>query len=112
MPNLPAYPDNIETGDDGSFWVAFASPRVPAEALMPYPFLRKVLWRLGPVVRPAPIVHGIVAQFDEDGSILRVLQDSKGELGITTGARVVDGDLYITFLEGGNAARLSVDALK
>jgi hypothetical protein len=107
--NLPAYPDNIESADDGSFWVAFASPRVPAEALMPYPFLRKVLWRLGPSVRPAPIVHGIVAQIDADGSVIRVLQDSDGELGITSGARVVGDTLYIGLLEGGFAARLQLE---
>ena len=106
LENLPAYPDNIESADDGSFWVAFASPRVPAEALMPYPFLRKILWRLGPAVRPAPIVHGIVARFDADGTVIRVLQDSDGELGITSGARVVDGVLYIGLLESPFAARL------
>ena len=110
LENLPAYPDNIESGDGGTFWIAFASPRVPAEALMPYPFLRKVLWRLGPSVRPAPIVHGIAAQVDADGSILRVLQDSDGELGITSGARAVDGVLYIGLLEGGFAARLNLGA--
>jgi hypothetical protein len=109
LENLPAYPDNIESGEDGSFWVAFASPRVPAEALMPYPFLRKILWRLGPSVRPAPIVHGIVAQFDADGSIIRVLQDSEGELGITSGARAVEDYLYIGLLEGGFAARLRLE---
>ena len=110
LENLPAYPDNIESGEDGSFWVAFASPRVPAEALMPYPFLCKVLWRLGPLVRPAPIAHGIVAQFDADGTIIGVLQDSDGELGITSGARMVDDYLYIGLLEGGFAARLRLKA--
>lgn len=108
LENLPAYPDNIEPGDDGSFWVAFASPRVPAEALMPHPFLRKILWRLGPSVRPAPITHGIIAQFDAEGSLMRVLQDSDGELGITSGARVVDDYLYIGLLEGNFAARLQL----
>ena len=109
LENLPAYPDNIESGDDGSFWVAFASPRVPAEALMPYPFVRKIVWRLGPSVRPAPIVHGIIAQFDADGSLVRVLQDADGTLGITSGARVVDGVLYVGLLEGGSAARLPLE---
>jgi sugar lactone lactonase YvrE len=109
LENLPAYPDNIESGEGGSFWVAFASPRVPAEALMPYPFLRKIVWRLGPSVRPAPIVHGIVAQFDADGSLIRVLQDSDGELGITSGARVVGDHLYIGLLEGNFAARLHLE---
>jgi hypothetical protein len=110
LENLPAYPDNIESADDGSFWVAFASPRVPAEALMPFPLLRKIVWRLGPSVRPAPIAHGIVAQIDADGSVIRVLQDSNGELGITSGARMVDGYLYIGLLEGGFAARLSLES--
>jgi hypothetical protein len=109
LENLPAYPDNVESGEDGTFWVAFASPRVPAEALMPYPFVRKILWRLGPAVRPAPIVHGIVAQFDADGTLIRVLQDSDGELGITSGARVVEDYLYIGLLEGGYAARLHLE---
>ena len=106
LENLPAYPDNIESGDDGTFWIAFASPRVKAEALMPYPFLRKILWRLGPAVRPAPIAHGIVAQVDAEGAFLDVLQDSDGELGITSGARAVENNLYIGLLEGGFAARL------
>lgn len=106
LEGLPAYPDNIEAAEDGTFWIAFASPRVPAEALMPYPFLRKVLWRLGPAVRPAPVAHGIVAQVDADGSIIRVLQDSAGELGITSGARMVDDYLYLGLLESGFAARL------
>lgn len=109
LENLPAYPDNIESVADGSFWVAFASPRVPAEALMPYPMLRKILWRLGPSVRPAPIKHGIVAQFDADGSFMRVLQDSDGDLGITSGARMVEDFLYIGLLEGGFAARVYLE---
>ncbi len=109
LENLPAYPDNIESAEDGSFWVAFASPRVRAEALMPYPFLRKVVWRLGPSVRPAPIVHGIVAQFDADGTLVRVLQDSEGELGITSGARAVGDYLYLGLLEGNFAARLPLE---
>lgn len=103
---LPAYPDNVEQGENGSFWVAFASPRVPAEALMPYPLLRKVLWRLGPTVRPDAIHHGIIAQYDANGQLIRVLQDASGELGITSGAKVIDNTLYIGLLEGPFGARL------
>ena len=106
LDNLPGYPDNIEAQGDGTYWVAFASPRVPAEVLMPYPGLRKVIWRLGPMVRPAPIEHGMVAQFDGTGQILRVLQDPDGRLGITTGARVVDDQLYVMTLESPGFARM------
>lgn len=112
LTGLPGYPDNLEPGEDGTFWVGFASPRVPAEALMPYPFLRKVLWRLGPYVRPAPIRHGMVAQYDGDGNVLRVLQDADGTLGLTTGARVIGKHLYISLLEGPVVARLPLDELR
>ncbi|MEP2030687.1 MAG: SMP-30/gluconolactonase/LRE family protein [Paracoccaceae bacterium] len=106
MDNLPGYPDNIEPMGDGTYWVAFASPRVPAEALMPYPFLRKVIWRLGPWVRPAPIEHGIMVHFDGDGEVLRVLQNPSGSLGITTGGRVVGDTLYIMTLESRGFGKL------
>ncbi|MDE4131822.1 SMP-30/gluconolactonase/LRE family protein [Phaeobacter sp. QD34_3] len=104
--NLPGYPDNLEAQGDGTFWLAFASPRVPSEVLMPYPFLRKVLWRLGPKVRPAPIHRGMVMQFDQDGNILRTLQDPAGGLGITTGARLVGDQLYVMTLDSDGFARL------
>lgn len=105
LTSLPGYPDNIEAGDDGTFWVAFASPRASFEALMPYPFLRKVLWRLGPLVRPAAIEHGMIIQYDRDGNVLQNFQDADGVHGITTGARVIDGHIYIGMLEGTFAAR-------
>ncbi|MBL4767077.1 MAG: SMP-30/gluconolactonase/LRE family protein [Rhodobacteraceae bacterium] len=111
LDNLPGYPDNIEAMGDGTYWLAFASPRVPAEVLMPYPFLRKIIWRLGPLVRPEPIEHGIVAQFDGTGKILRVLQDPDGRLGITTGARQIGDWFYVMTLDSPGFARMSASAL-
>lgn len=106
MENLPGYPDNIEAQEDGTFWVAFASPRVPTEFLMPYPFLRKVIWRLGPMVRPAPIHRGMVMQIDGEGQVLRQLQDPTGRLGITTGARLIGDVFYVTTLDSAFLARM------
>lgn len=106
LDNLPGYPDNIEPVGDGTYWMAFASPRVPTEVLFDYPFLRKVIWRLGPMVRPAPIEHGIVVQFDGDGHILRVVQDPSGRLGITTGARVVGDAFYVMTLDSSGFGRM------
>ncbi len=106
LDNLPGYPDNIEAQGDGTYWMAFASPRVPAEVLMPYPFLRKVIWRLGPMVRPAPIEQGMVVQFDGQGRILRMLQDPDGRLGITTGAMVAGNHFYVMTLDSPGFGRL------
>lgn len=109
--NLPGYPDNIEAQGDGTFWLALASPRVPAEVLMPYPFLRKVIWRLGPAVRPAPIHRGMVIQVDESGNILRNLQDPSGRFGVTTSALIADGQFYVMSLDGPGFGRGPVTAL-
>ncbi|UWR02134.1 SMP-30/gluconolactonase/LRE family protein [Ruegeria conchae] len=99
LDNLPGYPDNIKAQGDGTYWMAFASPRVPAEKLMPYPFLRKVIWRLGPKVRPAPIHRGMLVQFDGDGTILRTLQDPQGRLGITTAGQAAGDQFYVMTLD-------------
>ncbi|KIC22017.1 MULTISPECIES: SMP-30/gluconolactonase/LRE family protein [unclassified Leisingera] len=104
--NLPGYPDNLEAQGDGTYWLAFASPRVPSEKLMPYPFLRKVIWRLGPMVRPAPIHRGMLVQLDGQGNVLRSLQDPDGRLGVTTGGKVMDGQLYVMTLDSPWFARM------
>ena len=98
--NLPGYPDNLERQGDGTFWLAFASPRLPSEKLMPYPFLRKVTWRLGDLVRPAPVHRGMVIQFDENGNILRNLQDPSGRFGVTTSALQVGAQFSVMSLDG------------
>ncbi|WP_170770022.1 SMP-30/gluconolactonase/LRE family protein [Ruegeria lacuscaerulensis] len=111
LDNLPGYPDNIKAQDDGTYWLAFASPRVPTEALMPYPFLRKVIWRLGPMVRPAPIHRGMVIRFDGDGTILQNLQDPAGRLGITTAGRIVGDDFYVMTLDSPWFGRMPAEKL-
>lgn len=111
LDNLPGYPDNIEAMADGTFWLAFASPRVPTEFLFPYPTLRSVIWRLGPMVRPAPIEHGILAQFDASGTILRVLQDPDGRLGITTGAAQVGERFFVMTLDSSGYGVMPATAL-
>ncbi|PWE28868.1 strictosidine synthase [Maritimibacter sp. 55A14] len=114
MENLPGYPDNIQAQGDGTYWVGFASPRLGlAEALMPYPFLRKVIWRLGPWVRPAPARHAILARFDAGGRVLESFHDTGGAtLSIVTGAQAVDGTLYVTSLEGAGLGRLPMESLR
>ncbi|TMV07754.1 SMP-30/gluconolactonase/LRE family protein [Ruegeria sediminis] len=112
LDNLPGYPDNLEAQGNGTYWMAFASPRVPAEKLMPYPFLRKVVWRLGPLVRPAPIHRGMMVHFDGEGRILRTLQDPDGRLGITTGGKIVGDRFYVMTLDSPWFGRMPVSDLQ
>lgn len=110
MDNLPGYPDNLEPVGDGTYWVGFASPRLSSEALMPYPFLRKVIWRLGPMVRPAPIREGRVMRFDGAGNVLENYFDPTGGLGITTGVVPAGDQLFVTSLDGDALGRLPLRA--
>ena len=73
---------------------------------MPYPTLRKVIWRLGPMVRPAPIHRGMLMQVHGSGAVLRTLQDPTGRLGVTTGGRIIDGQLYVMTLDSPWFARM------
>ena len=111
--NLAGYPDNIQAAGDGTYWVGIASPRLAlAERLMPYPLLRKVIWRLGPAVRPAPVHHGILARIDGEGRVLATYQDPTGEvMWIVTGAATVGDSVYVTSLEGRALGRLELAEL-
>ncbi len=51
--NLPGFPDNIKSGMNGRFWIGFAAPRNQLlDQLSDKPFIRKVVQRLPPAVRP------------------------------------------------------------
>ncbi len=106
LDNLPGYPDNIEAQGDGTYWIALASPRVPVEALMPFLVRRKSVWRLAPIARPAPIEKGHLLQVDGEGRVLCSLQDPSADLGITTGGRVIDGQLYVMTLDSPGLGRV------
>lgn len=111
LDNLPGYPDNLEAQGDGTFWLAFASPRVSSEKFMPYPFLRQVIWRLGPLVRPKPIERGMLVRFDGDGRVLETLQDPEGTLGITSGGKIAGNHLYVMTLDSPWFARIPTQDL-
>lgn len=104
--NLPGYPDNVSAVGDGTYWVGLASPRLPSEALLPFPFLRKVIWRLGPLVRPDAVHHGRVLRVDAEGNILDMLEDPRGRFAVITGATEIDGQLYVTSLDSGAVGRI------
>lgn len=112
LTNLPGFPDNLNHGANGTFWLGLTSPRnAMIDKLSDKPFLRKAIMRLPASMKPKPEAYGMVIQFGLDGAILNQLQDPKGTYPATTGAlEAKDGWLYITSLSAPVLARKGWDA--
>ena len=105
---LPGFPDNVERGPDGLYWVGLTSPRLPGiDALAEYPFLRKVAMRLPPALRPKPAHHGAVLAIDPKGGVRASVQDPSGAISTTATALRTKDALYVSRLEGPNFARIA-----
>jgi sugar lactone lactonase YvrE len=96
---LPGFPDNVNRGRDGRFWVGLVSSRrAIVDALSGSPGLRKVVQRLPAAIRPKPKRYGHVFAMDGEGRVLIDLQDPGGRFWLTTGAVETDDWLYVTSL--------------
>ena len=111
--NLPGFPDGISTGADGVFWLAIFAPRNEiVDKASPKPWLRKVLYRLPAALSPKPRRHPLVLGFDEDGKVVRNLQDADGmDFSHTTSAEQVGDWLYIGSLMEPKWGRVQLSAL-
>ncbi|MBX7258900.1 MAG: SMP-30/gluconolactonase/LRE family protein [Candidatus Hydrogenedentes bacterium] len=93
--NLPGFPDNLSTSPDGGFWVAIANQRDPlADGMLPYPILRKMLWRLPKAFIPAIKRYGMVIKLDASGNVVQTLQSPSGVYAPITSVNEYDGALY------------------
>jgi len=101
--NLPGFPDNINRGPDGTYFVGLVSKRAPAlDKLSDKPFMRKLIWRLPDFMKPQAQDYGFILQLDKDGKVLRTWQDPSGSYPATTGAVVASDSssdrLYVSSL--------------
>jgi sugar lactone lactonase YvrE len=112
LDNLPAFPDNVNNGMQGRFWIGLVSPRDPMlDDLGPHPFLRKVVMRLPESLRPAAVPTSHVISIDGDGNVLMSLQDSAAAFPVLTGVLETETSLYLTSLYGNRFGRLHKAAL-
>jgi len=82
IPDLPGYPDNINRGSRGTYWVGLAGTRTPSYDLaMTMPaFRRRMARRVAGDEWLFPNVNiGCVVRFDSDGGVLESLWDLGGE---------------------------------
>lgn len=105
--NLPAFPDNINNGLQGRFWIGMVAPRVDIlDTLSAKPFLRKVVQRLPQFVRPAAVPSTHVIAIDGDGDVLMNLMDTGARFPSVTGAFESRQAIYLSTLFGDRLPRL------
>lgn len=97
--NLPGFPDNINPGPNGTYFVGIISPRSKwLDEKADKPTARKIAMRLPASMRPKAIRYVHIVQLDANGNVLRTFQDPAGEYHDATGAIVHDSRLYVTSL--------------
>jgi sugar lactone lactonase YvrE len=106
--NLPAFPDNLATGADGTVWAALPSTRdATLDRLLPRPpALRKLVWSLPDALQPQAKRVTFVAGFSPDGRLTHNLQAPGDRFHYVTGVREHDGVLYLGSLVETAVARV------
>ena len=108
--SLPSFPDNISTGMNGRFWVAFVSPRNPLlDDLSAKPFMRKVIQRMPAFLRPQATAYGHIIAVNEAGLVVEDLQDPDGGYPINTSVTETNDYLYIGSLVAPVLGRIEKD---
>lgn len=103
--NLPGFPDNINNGRNGRFWIGLVAPRNPLlDRLADKPFLRRVVQRLPAFVRPRPVPSSHVFAIDGEGTVLMSLQDPAARYPMLTGVLETPRTLYLSALTGNRLA--------
>ncbi len=110
--DLPGYPDNINRGSNGAYWVALAGTRTPSYDLaMTMPaFRRRMARRVAGDEWLFPNVNvGCVIHFDEGGHVLETFWDLAGENHpAITSMREHRGYLYLGGVTNNRIGRLKL----
>lgn len=111
--NLPGFPDNLDVDAAGHYWVAMPALRRPSlDFLHRHPWLKNLVARLPPWLRPGPGEYGLVVALNHEGEIVTSLHDTRGDyLWGLTSARVHGDDLYFGSLYSDRLGRLPLDAI-
>ncbi len=99
--NLPGFPDNLSTNDDGLIWVALPSCRNRIlDTLSPRPpVLRKIAWAIPKRLQPKEKPTVWAQAYDSDGQLVHDLQTTHPRLEMVTGVREFDGSLWLGSLK-------------
>ena len=92
---MPGFPDNIERGPDGLFWVSLVAPRsAELDGVSGSPFLRKLIWRLPEFLQPKIQPYLLIFALDENGTVRENLQDPNTKFEANTSVFVTRDFMY------------------
>ena len=112
LDNLPGFPDNINNGLDGRFWVGLIAPRNELlDSASGLPWLRRVVQRLPAFLRPKATRSAHVIAITADGDVQMNLQDTAAPVPALTGVLETPDALYLTTLFGNQLPVLAKSAL-
>lgn len=106
--NLPGYPDNVDRGPDGDYWLAIPTRRDEAiDRLHGHPWLKRQFGKFPERVmgKLSGEPYGLVLRLDETGTITGSLHDPTGGIAGITSATPHDGALYLGTLFGEHVYR-------
>lgn len=110
--NLPGFPDNINNGLNGKFWIGLVAPRNDLlDELSNKPWLRKVTQRLPAFLRPKAEPSSHIIAITGDGQVLMNLQDSAATVPALTGAFETRDAIWLSSLFGNRLARIDKEQL-
>ncbi len=99
--NLPGFPDNINNGLNGRFWIGLVAPRnALLDRYSGSPFVRRIMQRMPAFLRPKPVPSSHVIAIDGNGEVLMDLQDPAARYPMLTGVLETRGSLYLSTLVG------------
>ncbi len=105
--NLPGFPDNINNGLNGRFWVGLIAPRNKLlDDMSGKPWLRKLVQRLPASVRPKAVPSSHVIAINADGEVLMNLQDTSARMPALTGVFESRNTLWLSSLFGNRVGKL------
>lgn len=105
--NLPGFPDNINNGLQGRFWIGLVAPRnALLDKLSDQAWLRKVVVRLPAFLRPQAEPSSHVIAITGDGVVLMNLQDPAATMPALTGAYETRDAIWLSTLFGHRIARM------
>lgn len=99
--NLPGFPDNINNGLNGRFWVGLVAPRKKIlDDFSASPFVRKMMLRVPVFLQPKAELSSHVIAITGDGEVLMNLQDPDARYPMMTGVLETRTTLFLTTLIG------------